>query len=40
MTVNVRFVQIDVGATVQSASFKKSFVGAGAGAYAYVTVGF
>lgn len=40
MTVNVRFVQLDVGATVQSASFKKSFVGAGAGAYAYVTVGF
>ena len=40
MTLNVRLVQLDLGATIQSASFKKSFVGAGAGAYAYVTVGF
>ena len=40
MTLNVRFVQLDLGATIQSADFKKSFVGAGAGAYAYVTVGF
>ena len=40
MTVNARIVQLDLGTSIQSASFKKSFVGAGAGAYAYVTVGF
>ena len=40
MTVNARIAQLDVGANIQSANFKKSFVGAGMGAYAYVTVGF
>ena len=40
MTVNARIVQVDLGANIQSASFKKSFVGAGMGAYAYATVGF
>lgn len=39
-TVSVRIVQLDLGASLQSASFKQSFAFAGFGAYAYVTVGF
>lgn len=39
-TLNIRFIQLDVGGSLQSSNFKKSFTGAGAGAYVYVTVGF
>jgi hypothetical protein len=39
-TFSLRFIQLDVGANVQSSSFKKSMEVAGLGAYAYVTVGF
>lgn len=39
-TVNIRVVQLDLGASFQSADFKKSFTFSGFGAYAYVTVGF
>jgi len=39
-TLSIRFVQVDVGVSTQSANFKKSFEVAGVGAYAYVTVGF
>ena len=39
-TLSIRFIQVDVGVSTQSATFKKSFEGAGVGAYAYVTVGF
>lgn len=39
-TLNVRFIQVDVGASFQSADFIMSCQGSGFGAYAYVTVGF
>ena len=39
-TFSLRFIQLDVGANVQSSSFKKSMEVAGLGAYAYFTVGF
>ena len=39
-TVNIRFIQVDAGVSVQSANFVKSCQGAGFGAYGYVTVGF
>lgn len=39
-TINLRIVQLDLGASLQSADFKKSFAFSGFGAYAYVTVGF
>jgi hypothetical protein len=39
-TFSLRFVQIDLGVSTQSSNFKKSFEGAGVGAYAYMTVGF
>ena len=39
-TVNIRIIQIDLGLSSQSSSFKKSFSVPGVGAYAYVTVGF
>ena len=39
-TVNIRFIQLDVGVSAQSSSFTKSMAIAGAGAYAYVTIGF
>jgi len=39
-TLNVRLLQFDLGISSQSASFKKSFSGAGIGAYTYVTIGF
>ena len=39
-TVNLRIVQLDMGASLQSADFKKSFSFSGFGAYAYATVGF
>lgn len=39
-TVNVRIIQLDLGASLQSADFRKSFAFAGFGAYAFVTVGF
>lgn len=38
--LNIRFIQIDLGASLQSSTFSKSFEFAGLGAYAYVTVGF
>ncbi len=39
-TVNIRFLQIDLGASLQSADFIKSCQGAGFGAYTYFTLGF
>lgn len=39
-TFSLRFVQVDLGVSTQSSNFKKSFEGAGVGAYAYMTVGF
>lgn len=39
-TLNVRVLQLDVGISSQSASFKKSFEVSGVGAYAYITMGF
>ena len=39
-TLSIRFVQLDLGVSTQSSSFKKSMEVAGLGAYAYVTVGF
>lgn len=39
-TFSLRFVQLDLGVSTQSSNFKKSFEGAGVGAYAYMTVGF
>ena len=39
-TLSIRFVQLDVGVSTQSSSFKKSMEVGGLGAYAYVTVGF
>ena len=39
-TLSIRFVQLDLGLSAQSSSFKKSFEVAGVGGYAYVTVGF
>ncbi len=39
-TLNVRIIQLDLGISTQSSSFKKSMSVAGIGAYAYVTMGF
>lgn len=39
-TLNVRVLQLDLGISTQSSSFKKSMEVAGVGAYAYVTIGF
>ena len=39
-TFSLRFVQLDLGVSTQSSNFKKSFEGAGVGAYAYMTIGF
>ena len=39
-TLNIRLVQLDVGISSQSTSFKKSLSVGGIGAYAYVSVGF
>ena len=39
-TVNLRIVQLDLGLSSQSSSFKKSFEVSGFGAYAFVTIGF
>lgn len=39
-TVNLRIVQVDAGASLQSADFAKSFTGTGYGAYAIVSLGF
>ena len=39
-TINVRFFQLDVGASTQASNFLKSMAFAGMGGYAYVTVGF
>ena len=39
-TLNVRVLQLDIGVSSQSATFKKSFEVAGVGAYAYITMGF
>lgn len=38
-TLSIRFIQLDLGVSTQSSSFKRSLEGAGVGAYAYVTVG-
>ncbi len=39
-TFNIRLIQLDLGISSQSSSFKKSLSVGGVGAYAYVTVGF
>ena len=39
-TLNVRVLQIDLGVSSQSSSFKKSMAVAGLGGYAYITMGF
>lgn len=39
-TLNVRIIQIDVGVSSQSSSFKKSLSVSGVGVYTYITVGF
>jgi len=38
-TINIRVLQLDLGASIQSADLKKSFAFSGLGLYAYVTVG-
>ena len=40
LDVNIRFVEIDTGISVQSADFARSFTGSGFGAYVYLTMGF
>ena len=39
-TFNIRLIQLDLGISSQSSSFKKSLSVGGVGAYAYLTVGF
>ena len=39
-TINVRIIQLDLGASLRSSEIKKSFEFSGFGAYAYVSVGF
>ena len=39
-TINVRVIQLDLGISTQSSSFKKSLEVSGVGAYAFLTVGF
>ena len=40
LALNIRLVEVDAGVSFQSASFAKSFTGAGAGAFVTVCVGF
>jgi hypothetical protein len=40
VAVNIRLVEVDAGISLQSASFAKSFTGAGLGAFVTVSIGF
>ena len=40
LSLNIRLVEVDAGVSFQSASFAKSFTGAGVGAYVTVCIGF